>query len=69
MTMYANKVVGSNAITTGTSAGNTQVSLKLDSAHTTTDAATEDQYSANRNALKITNDGLFLSDVWDAGTY
>lgn len=65
----ANKVVGSNAITTGTSGTNTQVSLKLDSAHTTTDAATEDQYSANRNALKITNDGLFLSDVWDAGTY
>lgn len=66
----ANKVVGSNAITTGASAGNTQVSLKLDSTHTDnklTDA--ENQYSANRNALKITNDGLFLSDVWDAGTY
>ena len=65
----ANKVVGSNAITTGTSGTNTQVSLKLDSTHTTTDATTEDQYSANRNALKITNDGLFLSDVWDAGYY
>ena len=67
-TVNAKNVVGSNAITTSPSGSNTQVSLKLDEQHSAT-TATEDQYSAHRNALQITDNGLFLSDVWDAGTY
>ena len=66
----ANKVVGSYAITTGASSdSNTQVSLKLDEAHTAGTTEAENQQADNHNALKITSDGLFLSDVWDAGTY
>ena len=50
-------VVGSNAITVSTKASNSQtVSLKLDSVKTD-------------NALTVSGDGLYLSNVWDCGTY
>lgn len=50
-------VVGSNAITVSAKDGNTQtVSLKLDSVKTD-------------NALTVSGDGLYLSNVWDCGTY
>lgn len=50
-------VVGSNAITVSAKNGNTQtVSLKLDSVKTD-------------NALTVSENGLYLSNVWDCGTY
>lgn len=49
-------VVGSNAITVSTKAANSQtVSLKLD--------------GAADNALAVNANGLYLSNVWDCGTY
>ena len=58
-------VSGSNAINVTAKASKSQtISLILDST-----TATTNQVTTGNNALQITSDGLFLSTVWDCGTY
>ena len=61
----AASVHGSNAIDVTEAASGDTISLKLDS--TTQGNGTE--YTGTDNALTITDDGLFLSNTWDCGTF
>lgn len=61
------EVEGSNAITVSTKAGKKQtVSLKLDN---TKDGNGATPKPAGANALTVTDNGLYLSNVWDCGEY
>lgn len=63
------EVQGSNAITVSTKASNSQtVSLKLDN---TKDGLAPDGTTPTpgTNALTVTGNGLYLSNVWDCGEY
>lgn len=65
-----NSVSGSNAIAVGTKDAkkDQQISLNLDDSTTQSDA--NNRYAATSgNVLQITNDGLYLSEVWDCGVY
>lgn len=65
-----NGVTGSDAIGVTTKAGKNQtISLTLD--ETTTESAAGNQYVSNTgsNVLKKTSNGLYLSNVWDCGTF
>ena len=65
-----NGVTGSDAIgVTAKASKNQTISLTLD--ETTTESAAGNQYVSNigSNVLKITSNGLYLSNVWDCGTF
>ena len=65
-TAKENKVVGKEAIVVGApTSGGTEVSLKLD----TTTQGDGTEKSGTDNALTQSNDGLFLSTIWDCGNY
>ena len=65
-TAKENKVVGKEAIAVGApTSGGTEVSLKLDG----TKQGTGSEKTGTDNALTQSGDGLFLSTIWDCGTY
>jgi len=61
----AASVHGSSAIDVTEAASGDTISLKLDS----TTQGTGAEKTGTDNALTITNNGLFLSNTWDCGTY
>lgn len=66
-------ITGSNAISADTKDGETKVSLVLDSKTKETDTIDDvpvGQIVTNEsNALCVTKNGLYLSNVWDCGTF
>lgn len=66
-TAKENKVKGKEAIVVGTptTTGGTEVSLKLDDAK----QGNGTEKTGTDNALTQSNGGLFLSTIWDCGTY
>lgn len=66
-----NDITSANAgIVVGTKSNKSQeITLKLDTTTTSTDAFNQYANASNGNALQITGNGLYLSSVWDCGSY
>lgn len=62
-------VTGSDAININTTSPNTAQAPKVELILDGTTQGTGSELTGNYNALTVTNDGLFLSNVWDCGTY
>lgn len=62
-------VTGSDAININTTSPNTAQAPKVELILDDTTQGTGIELTGNYNALTVTNDGLFLSNVWDCGTY
>lgn len=62
-------VTGSDAININTTSPNTAQAPKVELILDDTTQGTGSELTGNYNALTVTNDGLFLSNVWDCGTY
>lgn len=66
-----NDITSANAgIVVGTKSNKSQeITLTLDTTTTSTDALNQYANASNGNALQITENGLYLSSVWDCGSY